>query len=99
MKATLPLAIVLGLVTAAPMAAQDLSKPLQTPLRAAIAREGMRLAQTTPSPAPPSHYGSWRARHPVAFGAIIGALAGSVVGSVSLATICHGGGEGVCSPI
>jgi hypothetical protein len=99
MKATVSLAFVLSLVTAAPLIAQDQSKPLQSPLRAAIVREGMRLAQTTPSPARAAQQRSWRARHPSAFGAIVGAIAGSAIGSVFLATNCHGGGEGVCSPI
>jgi uncharacterized protein YcfJ len=98
MNATLSLAVVLSLVTAAPLMAQDQSKPLQTSLRAAIVREGVRLAQTTPPPAPPAQQRSWRARHPAKFGAIVGAIAGSVVGSLILATNCHGGGEGVCSP-
>ena len=67
---------------------------------AALVREAILLAQSsTKSPAQQAPRRSWRTRHPVAFGAIVGAIAGAAVGTVTLATACHGNSESVCSPV
>jgi hypothetical protein len=101
MKGTLLVALVLALVAAAPVTAQDQAGPLQTSLRAAAIREGVLFAQSTAKsavPSTPTPPRSWRKRHPAAFGAIVGSIAGAAISSVWLAANCHGGGEGVCSP-
>jgi hypothetical protein len=98
MKTSLSLAIVLGLVSATTLSAQDQHRTPQTALRAAILHEGILLAQnSTKSPSAPVPQRSWRTRHPVAFGAIVGSISGSAVGWLWLAANCHNG-ESVCSP-
>ena len=99
MKAPLFLALALGLITAVPLSAQEGQRPPLIPLRAAIVREGMLLAQSSPNPpAPRARPRPWRASHPVAFGVIVGSLSGAVAGWVFLATNCHKS-EAVCSPV
>jgi hypothetical protein len=98
MKASLSLAIVLGLVSVTTLSAQDQRRTPQIPLRAAILHEGILLAQSSAtSPSPPVPQRSWRARHPVAFGAIVGSISGSAVSWLALAN-CHNR-EQVCSPV
>ena len=91
-------AAALVLTLASSVLAQEPLPQTLTSLRDAAARQGVQLSQVSQPAAQAAPPQSWRAQHPSKFGALIGAGAGAGVGAVTLATNCHGGVEGVCSP-
>ena len=68
--------------------------PAPGALRQSIEREGVMLARassaTAAQPTAPQRH-SWPARHPIAFGAILGAGAGAGWGAMQCRTGCEGG--------